>query len=792
MRLFGMDCETDDPFLTDKGPSWVFSEGKIIVTGTYDAAKQEKKSYDGCGGKAFRNMLSSSAYTFVGANIGYDVGWLCYEHKMKTHEVKAELIDVSIAESLIDEYQLYSLDALAWKYLRERKKAHALVAICDSLGYKGDFRKHLLKLWDWAEKLTREKYRELIRDYVQDDADQPVRIWEKQRVILEEQGLMPAFWINMKMMRGTQGMKRRGVPIDYARWQHNSVIAGKVHDQLKLDFTTKYGEINIRSGKQLAVLFDKYKVPYKYKVVFKGWAPEGRKFDKAKDGFSGDIVWDQRKRLKEFFPNVRVSKGKIILMVPSQYADRTATQAINMGYEVTCNPSINKFTFVATKETYPVVADVVELKQVSNIVDKFLGPNLERFLVKYPDGTVRLHGDLNPVGARQTGRMGASHPNLQNIPSKTMLFSTLFELPESLRELCKDICIPARMEDGKLVPGGINLAHMCREVFIPEQGHIMCKLDFNGQENRLQAHFAVNNPLTGNNGDRIRAMYTANPRLDEHQFVADASGLQEKHGKKNGRKYAKNVRFGLGYGMMIATMCEQFGWSKEFAQELIDAVKDASPWVPETMQRLQDILTASGDYAPNGYKAHLAKRFIKTLLGRRIHLQEGRDRDAYKFYNYLIQGSAADMLKMCIAAMMDAGIIETDDAIGTLLLLIHDEAVFSVPMTPEGLAFILELQWFMENTVKLSVPVICDPEAGPNWADTEGQETDKDGKFTETAKQLIARMFKEAKSASKTKASKKTMALQPALVDNDDDYFVDFLLEGEDVDGEEADDEDED
>lgn len=779
MRLFGMDTETEDPYLTDRGPSWVFGEGRILVTGTYEAATQKKKSYDSCGGKTFRNMLSSASYAFVGANIGYDVGWLCYEHKLKTHEVKATLIDVSIAESLIDENQLYTLDALAWKYLRERKKAHKLVAVCEALGFKGDFRKHLAKLWDWSDKELREEFRDLIRDYVLDDADQPVRIWEKQRTILEEQGLMEAFWLNMKMVRATQAMKKRGVPIDYAKWQHNCHIASKILDQLRADFVSKYGEVNVRSGKQLAVLFNDHKVPYKYKIVFKGWAPDGRKFNKTTDAFEGDVVWDQRKRLKEFFPNVRVAKGKIILMVPSQYANRTAAQAINMGYEVTCNPSINKFTFLATKETHQVVADIVELKQVSNIVDKFLGPNFERFLVKYPDGTVRLHGNFDPVGARQTGRMSASKPNLQNIPSKTMLFSTLFELHESLRELCAEIFVPAVLgEDGKIIPGGINLAHMCREVFVAEKGHVLVKLDFNGQENRLQAHFAVDNPETGNNGSRIRAMYAANPRLDEHQFVADASGLQEKHGKKNGRKYAKNVRFGLGYGMQIATMCEQFGWDKEFAQELIDAVKDASPWIPETMERLMSVVTDRG--------------YIKTLIGRRVHIQADRHRDAYKFYNYLIQGSAADMLKLCIVAMMDAGVIETDEAVGFLLLLVHDEAVFSVPTIPEGMEFVLKLQWFMENTANLSVPVICDPEVGLNWADTEGQETAKDGSFIETAGQLIERMFAVSRGEV-TKARNMTMAAEPGMVDKDDDDFVDFMADAMDLeDAEEGEDEYED
>jgi DNA polymerase I-like protein with 3'-5' exonuclease and polymerase domains len=754
-----MDTETDDPLLLDRGPSWVFGQGEVIVTGLYDAQKQEKKSIDGAGGAVMKKLLLSSSSAMVGANIGYDIGWLCYAHGLKPQEIKAQLIDVSVAESLIDEYQLYSLDKLAQKYLKERKGHEELEAIAAGLGLKGDFRKHLKHLWHADNGV----YRPKIRAYVISDADQPVRIWEKQLKILEEQELLSAFWLNMGMVKITLGMKQRGVRIDHKKWKENSEIAAKIQEQLKNDFTSKYTETNLRSPLQMKRLFDEQRVPYKHKIVFKGWQVEGRRFKNETDAFTGDQVWDQRSRLKESFPNVRVSKGKIILMVPSQYAERTASQARDMGYEVSNNPSINKFTFLATKETHKVVADIVELKQVSNIVDKFLGPNFERFLV-YHEATKqwRLHGDFNPVGARQTGRMSASHPNLQNIPSKTMLFTQLFELPKALRELCKDIFVPAKMDGDKIVPGGINLAHMCREVFLAEVGHAAVKLDFNGQENRLQAHFAV-----GANGNRIRAMYHENPRLDEHQFVADASGLQEKHGKKNGRKYAKNVRFGLGYGMQITTMCEQFGWDKEFAQELIDAVKDASPWVPETMEAIQSLLLKK-------------RRWIKTLIGRRIHLQAGKDRDAYKFYNYLIQGSAADMLKLCIVAMATDGVIDTEEAVGYLLLLVHDEAVFSVPKTRAGAKFVLTLQQYMQETAELLVPVICDPEIGENWADTEAQETDKDtGEFTETVSELIDRMFKGAKAAMATKTGMtKKLAM---VIDKDDDDFVDFMLDGEDT-----------
>lgn len=774
MKLYGLDTETHDPLLKDQGPSWVFGDGEVLVTGLYSAETRTKRSIDGNGGKIVRDMLLSASTAIVGAKIEYDLGWLCHEHGLTAKQTQCQLIDVAIAESLIDEYQPFSLDALAMKYLRERKGHEKLADIASKHRLKGDFRGHLKVLWYGDPVLGIPSYKQEVRDYVISDADQPVRIWEKQKLILEEQGLMPAFEMNMKMTRITTGMKQHGAPIDYDTWKVNCAIAKEAYDALSKTFTENYGEVNINSSKQMAVLYDKYKVPYKCKITVKGWAPEGRKFLTASDSFSGQEVYDQKEHLKSSFPGVRVMKGtvakrrqlQVVLFVPSQYAERTNMQLARLGYQTSCNPSLGKNFFEATRASYQVVADVVEYKHVSDIITKFLGSNFERFMVQDKDGVWRVHGSLDPVGARQTGRLSSRQPQLQNIPSKTML-KLYKEFVEALIKKYGDKKYFVR-KDGVLT-GEINLAKMCREVFIAEKGHMFVKLDFSGQENVLQAHFAV-----GENGKRIRAMYTENPRLDEHQFVSDVSGLGEQHGPEIGRKYAKNVRFGLAYGMQVTRMCEQFGWDKDFAEELMEAVKDASPWVHETMQYLMAMLTASGDFAPGKPMAHLAKRYIRTIVGRRIHLREGMDRDAYAFYNYLVQGSASDMMKMALIAFAESDL----DGFIILLLTIHDEGCFSVPMTPEGVAAVLILQQFFQGAVKLSIPINADPEAGTSWAWCHGQEKDKATKqFTESVQEMLVRVVAEIKAG------------ELKTIEEEEDDYADFTIvdDNDDDDDEEED-----
>lgn len=1024
MYYMGLDIETDDPCLKDrgkqkaKGPSWIFGEGRVICTGLYNG--KETKAFEGDGGTFVRNLLLRDDVTIVGANIQYDIGWLLSSLKLDSYDIKCQFIDVSIVESLIDEYQDFSLDALAVKYLKEHKKKSELEDICLAQNLKGDFRQHLGVLWDKG-------YGQEILDYVASDADQPMRIWNLQKEIVDKENLWEGLEMNMAMIPVVISMQQKGVRIDVPKWEENCTKAMEAYERLKADFESKYGAVNINSPKQLAELLDRFDVPYKKRITVKGWQPADRKFTQA-DCFKGDELSEQKKKLKEIYSGITIEKGKLVLYLPKIYADRACAEILDRGYCAICNPVVGKPMFAECAASYDIVRDLVQYKQVKNIVDKFLGPVFGRFIA--PDG--RLHGNYNIVGARHTGRLSCKMPNLQQLPSKTKLFEK--------------------------TDHEVDLAHMCRECFIPDEGQAFVKLDYSGQENRVVAHFAF-----GKNGEFVQNEYIKNPYFDEHDYVAKVSGLEEAHGKKVGRKFAKNLRFGvclssdtwyatkfgaergfilpgknlplldvngstqqykgflfrddgfefelsngvkftstkehlfidcestdwktksalkmrvgdrlpivapktvtkddfdvwgfkfdedmaylaglyvgdgsltesvslithkvntqevlrilkergvgysvwtkhpvidrvnvhkemksffkefgvgadakkipdfvymsstsvqlkfiaglldsdgcitkysqrlmgcnealmrevallcsilgmschwsvchhkdkkdeyvldihytpykipvkyrtgtwkenkdyLGwkipaeqlerfrtpgmyktnvqlydylrgkrgsfahnswlpkgvwqkdylpveivskkpvknrefvylqtetgyyiadgfvthncYGMQRPGMMKNFGWSKEFCDDLYEKVAGAAPWLFEVMEKVQERV--------------LDKRYIRTLAGRHIHLRRGRDKDAYKYMNYLIQGSAADMTKKATVAINRSRKGET------MILTVHDEDCFSVPMTEEGVDRIVELQYCMEHSSDLRVPAVCNPEIGPNWAD---------------------------------------------------------------------------
>lgn len=693
VKEISFDYETYDPYLVTRGklkargPSCVFGKGHVICAGLHDG--MSTWSLDGDGGDEVRNLLLSPGVTLIGTNILYDLIWGCTSLHIDARDVRCSVIDIAVAESLIDEYQPFGLDALARKYLHEGKGKDALEGIALGLGLKGDFRQHLADLWDRG-------YAEEIRAYVRSDADQPYKIWQIQKKILAEQNLMPAMEMNMAVLKAALFMKLRGVRIDMDRWLGNCRTAQDAVDRLRADYEGKYGKVNINSGKQLAAQFDRFCVDYKHKINIKGFKKtDGTKFLNKNDLFEGDELTEQKKVLRGTFGKaVRIEKGRLVMYVPKQYAERTASQLSSLGYEVSSNPSINKTLFAELGSKVPIVGDLAQYKQAKNITDKFLGPGFGRYIVAYRNGKpypafddagnlvvpdadeYRLHCTYNVVGARQTGRLSCSQANAQQIPSRTVLFEK--------------------------TDHEVNLARMCRECFVAEKGHAFLKLDYSAQENRVAAQFSP-----GENGKRIRAMYRENPYLDEHEYVTKVSGLAEAHGPKIGRKYAKSIRFGVSYGLGLPHMCEMYGWDAEFAQDLYDKVAAAAPWLFELMEQVQRVV--------------LKRRYIRTLMGRRIHLRRGHDNDAYKFMNYLIQGSSSDMTKLATAAIfrMMCGDHDAGLEVISLILSVHDEDNSDVSLDDIDLAVerTMRVRECMESAVKMELPVISCPEIGTSWAD---------------------------------------------------------------------------
>lgn len=104
--------------------------------------------------------------------------------------------------------------------------------------------------------------------------------------------------------------------------------------------------------------------------------------------------------------------------------------------------------------------------------------------------------------------------------------------------------------------------------------------------------------------------------------------------------------------------------------------------------------------------------YVTNLLGRRYYISDSRD--VYKLNNYLIQGSAADIIKTCIIKidkMLNDGGYKTK-----LQGCIHDEVCVCVAEGEHDVLY--EIKNIMENTCKTYVPLVAEIEiTTTNWAE---------------------------------------------------------------------------
>jgi DNA polymerase-1 len=164
------------------------------------------------------------------------------------------------------------------------------------------------------------------------------------------------------------------------------------------------------------------------------------------------------------------------------------------------------------------------------------------------------------------------------------------------------------------------------------------------------------------------------------------------------RFLGKSTNFAKNYGATAATLMEQFGFEPEVAKKMDEAYYKAFPKILDYQRLVRDTFTRRG--------------FVKNRYGRRYYL--GNKRFAYRLYNYIIQGTCADMLK--------DKIIEVDKLLlpykSRFQMNIHDELSFEIYNGEEFL--ITAIKKIMEDIDWMTVPVVADVEVThTSWAEKE-------------------------------------------------------------------------
>jgi DNA polymerase-1 len=318
-------------------------------------------------------------------------------------------------------------------------------------------------------------------------------------------------------------------------------------------------------------------------------------------------------------------------------------------------PSTDADSLQKMVDEHPIVEDLLRYREVEKLRGTYADA-LPPLIAK--DG--RIHATFKQTDTT-TGRISSEAPNLQNVPVRTA--------------------------DGREF----------RRVFVAEPGSGLLTADYSQIELRVLAHLAEDSGLIDafERGADIHAT-TAAAVFHVDEDAVDAAQ----------RRFAKVVNYGLAYGMEAYGLGQRLGIPTEEAREILDAYFEGFPMVGEFMQRT--VREAKG----RGYTTTIfgRRRQIAELSSDNFRIRQMGERMAQ---NAPVQGSAADIFKLAmidVDAALEAGGFET-----RMLLTVHDELVFEVPLDERGDVEPVVRQT-MESVTELCVPLVVDVGFGPNWA----------------------------------------------------------------------------
>lgn len=292
-------------------------------------------------------------------------------------------------------------------------------------------------------------------------------------------------------------------------------------------------------------------------------------------------------------------------------ADLTFAKKLKNG-----SPSVDAESLEAIDDE--LATKISEVRQTQKVYKTYVYPLLnsveDSYGTRYPfiadDG--RLHADLRQVGAR-TARMSSS-PNVQNWPRDDL-----------------------RM----------------RHLAVARPGYKLVAVDLDSVELRLFAAFIGEGKLL----EMMR-----DPEADLHAYTAKMIGLKDRDRGggvvEPARQRGKKFNYERIYGGGVRAIRRFHGVSQNVGTEMLWKWRETFPEAVEFQNRIEFALYDVG--------------YVKTPWGRRHRADHPKfaDRESYKFVNYIIQGTGADLFKESVVRVHRMGI--------PMVALTHDEILAEV------------------------------------------------------------------------------------------------------------------
>jgi DNA polymerase-1 len=281
-------------------------------------------------------------------------------------------------------------------------------------------------------------------------------------------------------------------------------------------------------------------------------------------------------------------------------------------------------------------------------------------LISKKDG--RVHTDYRQAVAA-TGRLSSNNPNLQNIPIRT--------------------------EKGRLI----------RKAFVPrDENYQLMAADYSQIELRIMAAFSQDEAMMEafKNGRDIHATTAAKV------FGVDLDDVDP-----GMRRKAKEVNFGIIYGISAFGLAQNLNISRTEASDIIKAYFKEFPRVHDYMEKVKE------EARKNEYVTTILgrKRWLRDINSRNQTVRGFAERNAI---NAPIQGSAADMIKVAMINIQKW--MEKENLKSKMIMQVHDELIFDAHK--EEIDKLKDkVVDLMKNAMELDVPMEIGVGIADNWSE---------------------------------------------------------------------------
>ena len=347
----------------------------------------------------------------------------------------------------------------------------------------------------------------------------------------------------------------------------------------------------------------------------------------------------------------KLSGGSFNLNSPKQLAGILFEKlGLPKGRRTKSGFSTDSHTLIKIQHLHPILPLLLDYRELFKLKATYI----EALMALVSPKTGRIHTRFQQT-ATSTGRLSSIHPNLQNIPIRTVR--------------------------GRRI----------RKCFIAPEGARLVSADYSQIELRLLAHITEDPGL-------CRAFHED---LDVHAVTAaEIFRLPLKEVSPDLRARAKAVNFGIAYGQGAFGLAEFLSISRAQAREIID----------NYFKKFKKVR----DYIENTKQEAAGKGCVTTLFGRKRFFKNSdfkhprlRALSERAAVNAPIQGSASDLVKKAM--------IEAHESLPLpLLCQVHDELLFECPEEVFSREEKL-IRSLMENVASLKVPLKVNIAPGKNW-----------------------------------------------------------------------------